>query len=76
MLPPNAPTVQCCCGAALRHTNVDHAMRCFALALQLTLRQDIDVKFHRLLSKYASSTSVLLFKKKWRLFQVLFLDFS
>jgi hypothetical protein len=41
MLPPNAPAVQCCCGAALRHTDFDHAMRCSALAPQLTLRHDI-----------------------------------
>jgi hypothetical protein len=41
MLPPNAPAVQCCCGAALRHTDFDHAMRCSTLAPQLTLRHDI-----------------------------------
>jgi hypothetical protein len=41
MLPPNAPAVQCCCGAALRHTDFDHAMRCSALAPQLTLHHDI-----------------------------------
>jgi hypothetical protein len=41
MLPPNAPAVQCCCGAALRHTDFDHAMRCSALSSQLTLRHDI-----------------------------------
>jgi hypothetical protein len=40
MLPPNAPAVQCCCGAALRHTDFDHAMRCSALSSQLTLRHD------------------------------------
>jgi hypothetical protein len=31
--------------------------------------------FQRLFFKYASRTSVLLLSKKWRLFQVLFLDF-
>jgi hypothetical protein len=41
MLPPNAPAVQCCCGAALRHTDFDHAMHCSALPPQLTLRHDI-----------------------------------
>jgi hypothetical protein len=41
MLPPNAPAVQCCCGAALRHTDFDHALRCSALSSQLTLRHDI-----------------------------------
>jgi hypothetical protein len=43
MLPPNAPAVQCCCGAALRHTDFDHmhAMRCSALAQQFTLCHDI-----------------------------------
>jgi hypothetical protein len=41
MLPPKAPAVQCCCGAALRPTDFDHAMRCSALSSQLTLRHDI-----------------------------------
>jgi hypothetical protein len=41
MLPPNAPAVQYCCGAALCHTDFNHAMRCSALAPQLTLRHDI-----------------------------------
>jgi hypothetical protein len=41
MLPPNAPAVQCCCGAALRHADFDHAMLCSNLASQLTLRDDI-----------------------------------
>jgi hypothetical protein len=41
MLPPNAPAVQCCCGAALRHTDFDHAMRCSALAPQLKPHHDI-----------------------------------
>jgi hypothetical protein len=41
MLLFNAPAMQCCCGAALRHTDFDHAMRCSALAPQLTLRHDI-----------------------------------
>jgi hypothetical protein len=41
MLPPIAPTVQCCCGAALCHTDFDHAMHCSALPPQLTLCHDI-----------------------------------
>jgi hypothetical protein len=41
MLPLNAPVVQCSCGAALRHTDFDCAMRYPALAAQLKLRHDI-----------------------------------
>jgi hypothetical protein len=37
MLPSNAPAVQCCCGAALCHTDFNQDMRCSALASQLTL---------------------------------------
>jgi hypothetical protein len=40
-LSTNAPAVQCCCGAALRHTDFDHAMRYSALSSQLTLHHDI-----------------------------------
>jgi hypothetical protein len=35
MLPPNAPAVQCCCWAALRHTDFGHAMCCSAPQLTL-----------------------------------------
>jgi hypothetical protein len=41
ILPLNAPTVPCSCGAPLRRTDTDHGMRCPALAAQLTLRHDI-----------------------------------
>jgi hypothetical protein len=41
VLPLNAPTVQCGCGATLRRSDADHAMRCRALAAKLTLRHDI-----------------------------------
>jgi hypothetical protein len=41
VLPLNAPAVQCGCGATLRRSDADHAMRCRALAAQLTLRHDI-----------------------------------
>jgi hypothetical protein len=41
VLPPNAPDVQCGCGATLRRADADHGMRCSALAAQTTLRHDI-----------------------------------
>jgi hypothetical protein len=43
ILPLNAPTVQCGCGATLHRTDTDHGMRyrCSALATQFTLRHDI-----------------------------------
>jgi hypothetical protein len=41
MLPPNAPTVQCTCGATLHPCDGDHGMRCPSLAAQTTLRHDI-----------------------------------
>jgi hypothetical protein len=41
ILPLNAPTVQCGCGATLRPTDTDHDMRCSALAAHFTLRHDI-----------------------------------
>jgi hypothetical protein len=41
VLPPNAPSVQCGCGATLWGKEVDHGMRCPALAAQTTLRHDI-----------------------------------
>jgi hypothetical protein len=40
-LPPNAPTMQSCCGAALRHTDFDCVMRCSVLVPQLSLRHHI-----------------------------------
>jgi hypothetical protein len=41
MLPSNAPTVQCNCGAPLRSSDVDHGMRCSSLAAHSTLRHEI-----------------------------------
>jgi hypothetical protein len=41
ILPLNAPTVQCGCGATLHRTDTDHGMRCSALAAHFTLRHDI-----------------------------------
>jgi hypothetical protein len=41
VLPLSAPTVQCGCGATLRRSDTDHAMRCRALAAQLTVRNKI-----------------------------------
>jgi hypothetical protein len=41
ILPLNAPTVQCGCGATLHLTDTDHGMRCSALAAHFTLRHDI-----------------------------------
>jgi hypothetical protein len=41
MLPLNAPFMQCSWGAALCHTDFNHAMRCPVLAAQLTLRYNI-----------------------------------
>jgi hypothetical protein len=41
VLPLNAPSVQCGCGATLRSSDTDHAMRCLALAAQRTLHHDI-----------------------------------
>jgi hypothetical protein len=41
ILPLNAPTVQCDCGATLHRTDTDHCMRCPALAAHFTLRHDI-----------------------------------
>jgi hypothetical protein len=41
MLPPNAPAVQCTCGATLRPSDADHGMRCPSLAAQTTMRHDI-----------------------------------
>jgi hypothetical protein len=41
MMPPNAPTLLCSCGAALNGNTADHAMRCSSLAALTTLRHDI-----------------------------------
>jgi hypothetical protein len=41
ILPLNAPTVQCGCGATLHRTDTHHGMRCSALAAHFTLRHDI-----------------------------------
>jgi hypothetical protein len=41
MLPPNAPAVQCTCGATLRPCDGDHGMRCLSLAAQTTMHHDI-----------------------------------
>jgi hypothetical protein len=41
MLPPNASTVQCTCGATLRSGNINHPMPCQTLATQTTLRHGI-----------------------------------
>jgi hypothetical protein len=41
ILPLNAPTVQCGCGATLHRTDTDHGMRCSALAAHFMLRLDI-----------------------------------
>jgi hypothetical protein len=59
MLPPNAPAVQCCCGAALCHTNFYHAIRCSTLASQLTLRHDILKGILRLAVHWAGMASAL-----------------
>jgi hypothetical protein len=48
VLPLNAPTVQCVCGATLRRADADHAMRCRALAAQPTLRHIIKGIYHTL----------------------------
>jgi hypothetical protein len=41
MMPPNAPTLLCSCGAALNGNTADLAMRCSSLAALTTLRHDI-----------------------------------
>jgi hypothetical protein len=41
MMPPNAPSLLCSCGAALNGNTADHAMRCSSLAALTTLRNDI-----------------------------------
>jgi hypothetical protein len=45
MMPPNAPTLLCSCGAALNGNTADHAMRCLSLAALTTLRRDIQKGF-------------------------------
>jgi hypothetical protein len=59
ILPLNAPTLQCGCGATLYRTDTDHGMQCSALAAHFTLRHDIPKGILRCAVHRAGITSTL-----------------